>query len=149
MKFQSDSKIKGKEIIIERMFNAPAAKVWQAVTDKDHMKLWYFDLPEFKPEVGCTFQFSGGPDDRQYLHLCEVTEVIPGKKITYSWRYDGYEGNSFVSFELMAEGDKTKLRLTHEGLESFPKSNPDLAKKNFVAGWTDIIGNSLKGYLEK
>ena len=84
-----------------------------------------------------------------YLHLCKITEVIPGKKLTHSWRYDGYAGNSFVTFELFDEGSKTRVKLTHAGLETFPKENPDLARHNFEVGWTDIIGRSLKEFVEK
>lgn len=136
--------------VIERTYDAPIAKVWKAITDKNEMKQWYFDLAEFRPEVGFEFQFTGGPSpEKQYLHLCRITEVIPEKKLTHSWQYDGYEGNSFVTFELFDEGGKTRLKLTHAGLETFPKENPDLAKQNFVAGWTDIIGRSLKEFVEK
>lgn len=135
--------------VIERTYNAPVKKLWKAITDKNEMKKWYFDLKEFKPEVGFEFEFNGGPPEKIYRHLCKVTEVNPAKKITYSWRYDGYEGNSFVTWELFEEGNKTKLRLTHAGLETFPASNPDLAKENFAAGWTDIIGRSLKEYFDK
>ena len=135
--------------VIERTFNAPAARVWKAITDKDEMKNWYFDLKEFKAEAGFEFQFYGGPPERQYLHLCRVTEVIPGKKLTYSWRYDGYAGNSFVTFELFGEGERVRVALTHAGLETFPKENPDLAKKNFAEGWTDIIGRLLEEFVEK
>ncbi|OGC78710.1 MAG: ATPase [candidate division Zixibacteria bacterium RBG_16_50_21] len=135
-------------LVIERILNAPAASVWKALTDRDQMKQWYFDLAEFKPQAGFKFQFYGGTEEKQYLHLCKITEVIPGKKLAYSWRYDGHEGNSLVAFELFVEGDKTRLKLTHEGLETFPKSNPDLAKENFVQGWTSIIGTSLKEYVE-
>ena len=135
--------------IIERTYHASMDTVWQAITDKNKMKQWYFDLPEFKPEVGFEFSFTGGPPERAYRHLCKVTEVIAGKKLTYSWRYDGYEGNSFVTFELFPEGNNTRLKLTHKGLETFPASNPDFAKENFVAGWNDIVGKSLKEFLEK
>jgi uncharacterized protein YndB with AHSA1/START domain len=135
--------------IIEQAFNASTDRVWRAITDKEQMKQWYFDLKEFKPEVGFEFQFEGGTEEKSYLHLCKVTEVIPQKKLTYSWRYDGYEGISYVTFELFPEGDKTKLKLTHAGLETFPASNKDFAKENFVAGWTDIIGKNLGQYLEK
>ncbi len=77
--------------IIERTYNAPVAKVWLAITDKDQMKQWYFDIPSFKPEVGLEFQFTGGPDEGpHYVHLCRITEVIPYKKLTHSWRYEGY-----------------------------------------------------------
>ena len=141
--------MKAEPFVIERTFNAPVSKVWEAITDKSKMKQWYFDLAEFKPEVGFEFQFTGGNEGREYLHLCKIVEVIPEKKLRHSWRYDGYEGNSFVTFELFPEGDKTRLRLTHEGLETFPASIPDFAKENFVAGWTEIIGTLLKDFVEK
>ena len=141
--------MKTEPFVIERTYNAPIEKVWKAITDKDQMKKWYFDIEKFEPEVGFEFQFEGSNEDKIYLHLCKITEVIVGKKLTYSWRYAGYDGISFVTFELFAESDKTRLKLTHEGLETFPMSNKDFAKENFVAGWTEIIGTSLKDYVEK
>ena len=137
-------------LILERIFNAPVETAWKALTDKEQMKQWYFDLPEFKPEVGCEFRFTGGPEeDRQYLHVCKVTEVMPRKKLSYSWRYDGYEGISYLTFELFAEGSKTRLKLTHAGLESFPASNKDFARENFTEGWTYFMDKALKEFLEK
>ena len=135
--------------VIERTYSAPVNAVWLALTDKDKMKQWYFDLPEFKAAVGFEFQFYGGTEEKQYLHKCSITEVVPEKKLTYSWRYEGYEGVSFVTFELFAEGNTTRLKLTHEGLESFPSTNPDLAKENFAEGWKQIIGESLKTLVER
>jgi len=139
-----------KPVIVERTFSASAEIIWKAITDKDEMKKWYFDLKEFKPVAGFEFRFLGGKDENnQYLHICKITEVIPGKKLTYSWRFDKYEGISYVTFELIPEGEKTKVRLTHAGLETFRPVNPDFAKHNFQEGWTQIIGTSLKDYLEK
>ena len=136
-------------IIIERTFNAPLETLWKAITDKNEMKQWYFDLKEFKPEIGFEFQFFGGSDKKQYKHLCKVTEVVVGKKLSYSWHYEGYEGMSIVRFELLEEGAKTNVRLTHSGVDTFPKNEPDFARKSFEEGWTYIIGTSLKGYSEK
>ena len=139
-----------KPFEIERTFPVTPERLWNAITSPEEMRNWYFDLPGFKPEVGYRFEFMGGPPDGiQYRHLCEVTESVPGKKLSYSWRYDGYEGNSEVTWELFPEGDSTRLKLTHRGLETFPKSNPDLAAKNFAEGWTGIIGESLVAYLSK
>jgi uncharacterized protein YndB with AHSA1/START domain len=143
-----ETKKKRGAIVQEVVLNAPVAKVWKAITDKDDMKQWYFELESFKPEVGFEFQFYGGSEEKQYLHLCKITEVIPGRRLSYSWRYDGYPGNSFVIFELFPEGEKTKLRLTHEGVESFGTDNPDLAKENFMEGWKSIIGTSIKKFVE-
>jgi len=141
--------MENKPLVFERTFDAPVSNVWKAITDKDEMKKWYFDLKAFRPEVGFEFQFEGGKDpENPYTHLCKIIEVIPFKKLKHTWTYKGYEGVSFVTFELFEEGNKTKLRLTHEGLETFPKSNPDFAKENFKEGWTHIIHTSLKGYLE-
>ena len=140
--------MKNEPFVIERTYDAPADRVWEAITNKDKMKQWYFDLEEFKPEVGFEFQFFGGSKEKQYLHLCKITEVITGKKLTHTWKYDGYPGESFVTFELFAEGDKTRLKLTHAGLETFP-AEPDFARGNFEKGWTSIIGRSLREYLEK
>src|ERR1700761_5357943 len=127
--------------VIERTYNAPVDKVWRAITDKDEMKQWYFDLAEFKPEVEFEFTFTGGTEENKYLHLCKITDVVSGRKLTHSWKYDGYEGESFVTFELFGEGDKAKLKLTHAGLETFPP-NPDFARHNFEEGWNYIIFKS-------
>src|SRR5690349_2774333 len=116
--------MKNEPFVIERTFNAPVEKVWKAITDKDQMKKWYFDLAEFRPETGFEFSFEGGSEEKSYLHLCRVTEAVTNKKLAYSWRYDGYPGSSVVTFELFPEGDKTRLKLTHEGLETFPLNNP-------------------------
>jgi uncharacterized protein YndB with AHSA1/START domain len=141
--------MKTEPILIERTFNAPASIIWRALTEEEEMKKWYFDIPGFKPEVGYEFQFLAGPPEKEYLHLCKITEVIPERKISYSWRYEGYAGNSLVSFELIDEGIKTKLKLIHDGLETFPADNPDLDKKNFITGWTEFMDSGLKEYLEK
>ena len=44
-------------IIMERILDAPVAKVWKALTHVDQMREWYFALKEFKPEIGFEFDF--------------------------------------------------------------------------------------------
>jgi uncharacterized protein YndB with AHSA1/START domain len=135
-------------IIIVQVINAPIEKVWKAITDKDEMEKWYFNFSDFKLEPGFEFQFTGGTENKQYLHLCKITDIIPLERLSYSWRYEGYPGNTIVTFELRGEKDKTRLRLTHSGLETFPVDNPDFARHNFEAGWGDIIGTSLLNFVE-
>lgn len=141
--------MKEEPFVIERILNAPVEKVWNAITDKEQMKKWYFDIPDFKPEKDAEFQFSGGSEAKQYLHLCKIKEADINRKLSYSWLYQDYPGNSIVTFELFPEGDQTRIKLTHEGLETFPKNNPDFAKESFAGGWTYIIGSSLKEFVEK
>lgn len=136
-------------LIIEKLVNAPVQKVWQALTDKDQMKQWYFVLDDFKAEKGFEFSFPGqGSKGEQYIHLCKIIEVVPLKKLQYSWTYKDYEGYSEVSFELFEQGDKTLVKLTHTGLESFPKNNPDFGRDSFTVGWTELITKLLPGFVE-
>ncbi len=136
-------------VIVERTLNAPVKKVWEALTDNDQMRKWYFDISSFKPQLGFEFQFEGSSEQQTYVHLCKITEIVPEEKLQYSWRYANYPGNSLVTFELFPEGDdKTKIKLTHEGLESFPEGG-DFSKESFTNGWNHIIGKSLKDFVEK
>jgi len=135
---------KGEPYVIERTYNAPVAKVWTAITDPKAMSEWCFDLQDFKPEFGCEFSFLVEHEGRKYDHRCRVTEVVPGKKIAYTWRYEGYHGDSLVTFELFDEGAKTRLRLTHEGLDHFL---PKFERSDFNGGWTKLLGDELPKYL--
>jgi uncharacterized protein YndB with AHSA1/START domain len=135
--------------VIERTFNAPVEKVWEAITDKDQMKQWYFPMLEsFEPVVGFQTEFNVRFEGKDHIHIWKVTEVIPNKKISYEWRYGGFEGNSLVTFELFSEGNATRLRLTHAGLETFPPL-ADFARENFAKGWTELIGSLLKAFVEQ
>jgi uncharacterized protein YndB with AHSA1/START domain len=134
-------------IVVEKVVNAPVSRVWKAITDKKQMKEWYFDIASFEPKVGFEFQFEGGNEGQKYVHLCKITEVVENKKLQHTWRFKGYEGASVVTWELTDMGGKTKVKLTHAGVETFSPI-PDFAKKNFEAGWSEIVGTLLPKYVE-
>jgi uncharacterized protein YndB with AHSA1/START domain len=139
--------MKDEPFVIERIYQVPLEHVWKAITDPKQMKEWYFDIPDFRPQVGCEFSFTGtDTEGMAWIHLCTVTEVIPFSKIAYTWRYKDHEGNSLVVWELFAEENGTRLKLTHSGLESFPALK-SLAKENFAMGWGEIIGGLLPAFL--
>jgi uncharacterized protein YndB with AHSA1/START domain len=138
---------KNEPLVMERTFDAPVARVWKAITNKEEIKQWSFDIAEFKAAVGFEFHFEAKKDDVTYVHLCKVMEVVLQKRLAYTWRYEGFPGDSLVTFELFAEGKKTRVKLTHTGLETF--QGTDFARGNFAQGWTMIIGTNLKQYVEK
>ena len=39
--------------------NAPLDKVWNAITNKEQMKNWYFDVPDFEPKLATILVFMG------------------------------------------------------------------------------------------
>ena len=140
-------RIENLPLVVERSFDAPVAKVWQALTDVEAMRHWFFELKEFRPVVGFEFGFSVEHEGTTFVHRCRVTEAVPQQRLAYTWRYEGHAGDSLVTLELFAEGQGTRVTLTHTGLETFPKT-PQFRRANFSRGWTALIGSSLKEFLE-
>jgi uncharacterized protein YndB with AHSA1/START domain len=135
--------------VLERVFDAPADRVWQALTNKEEIRNWSFDIAEFEPEEGFDFTFYGFKEGKRFVHLCRITEVVPGKKLAYSWRYENVRGVSYVTWELFPEGGKTRLRLTHEGLENLAHAGEPWARHNFEAGWAAIFDKGLRSWFRE
>ncbi len=134
-----------KPIIVEQTFDRLLKDVWEAITVLDKMKKWFFNnIPSFEPVVGFKTRFVIQVEDRIFPHLWELTEVEPMKKITYDWRYEGYPGSSFVVFELIEEGNQTKLRLTYTVVENFPDNFPEFTRESGIEGWSYFIKKNLK-----
>ncbi|UCC43272.1 MAG: SRPBCC domain-containing protein [Candidatus Zixiibacteriota bacterium] len=137
-------------IVVEQTFNASIDTVWDSITQIDLMRQWYFEnIPDFKAEVGFETQFNVESQGRNFLHMWKVTEVVPGRKIAYDWKYDGYPGDSFVVFELFEHGDSAKLTLTVNVREDFPEDIPEFKRESCIGGWEFFIKQRLKGYLER
>lgn len=138
-----------KKVTITRVFDAPIDLVWKAITSGDLVKQWAPFFGNFKAEVGFETRFLLGPDEaHQYRHICRVTDVVEGKRLTYTWAYDKIEGDSRVTFELVADGEKTKLNFTHEIVKPFPEEDPNFELGSFEEGWTYILGE-LQKFVER
>lgn len=133
--------------VMEQVYNAPVQQVWQALTVTKQMAAWYFpQLKQFEPVVG--FEFAFVNDGSPYQKEWRVTKVVDGRLLAHNWAYKNYPGSSEVTFELFAERSKTRLKLSHTGLASFP-GDPHFARHRFEDGWKQILGRNLKDYLEK
>jgi uncharacterized protein YndB with AHSA1/START domain len=135
-------------IVIEKTFDHPVASVWKALITKEAIRTWSFEVDDFQPKVGFEYRFAGGTPERTYWHHCKVLEVVPGKKLCYSWQYEDVEGMTKVTWELFPAGERTRLVLTHEGVENLAHGGPDFASDNFNKGWT-AIANNIASYLAK
>lgn len=137
-------------IIVEQIFNSPIQVVWNALTQVEQMKQWFFpNIPSFKPEVGFQTKFDVESGNRKFTHLWKIVEVIPGRKITYHWSYKEYSGEGFVNFELFEKDAQTLLQLSNIGLESFPKDIPEFRRESCQSGWEYFIQGNLKDFLER
>lgn len=141
--------IKNQPVVTERTIPVTVERLWQALTDKEQLRQWFFNLDDFKPEVGFRFRFPGtGHKGEQYMHICEITDVVPLHRLQFSWRYDAHPGYSIVNIELGEKDNQSWIRLSHHGIETFPKG-PDFAAESFQGGWNEIIGKMLPDFLAK
>ncbi len=136
-------------VIVEQTFDTSIGNVWSAITNHPEMIRWFFEnIPAFEPVTGFQTSFDVISDDRVFPHIWQITEVIPLKKITYDWSYDGYSGRSVVEFELTDEEDRTRLTLTATVTEDFDDNIPEFRRDSCEAGWDYFIKGRLRGYLE-
>jgi len=136
-------------VVVEQDFGQSTSAVWNAITDVDEMRKWYFDnIPDFKAEVGFNTQFLVESGGRRFVHLWEVTEVETTSKVVYNWKFEGYPGDSCVSFEVSGDDESSRLRVTAEVQESFPQDIPEFTRESCVGGWTYFVQQRLKAYLD-
>lgn len=135
-------------IVVKQLFGSSIDKVWNAITKLDQMKKWYFPvITSFEPLVGFETRFVVQIEDRVFPHLWKVIEVIPQKRISYQWKFEGYPGTGVSTFELTEESHQTGLKLTFTTLENFPQDIPEFKRESGVAGWNYLIKDSLKEFL--
>lgn len=137
-------------ITVQYKINAPAKKVWKALTDKDEMKSWYFDIQDFELTTGKIFNFYEPGGENKYHHQGEILEIIPNQKLRHTWSYPDFsDQRTTVTWELLSEEDGTSVKLIHEGIENFKDLGEGFSRENFTGGWNSIVGQSLKEYVEK
>lgn len=138
-------------IQIEQEFNANPQQLWKAITDPQEMRHWFFEnMPDFKPEVGFKTQFNVEAPSRDFMHLWEVVEVIPNKKLVCKWEYEGLEGQSLVTYTVTPHDDASSiLTVTTDVKEDFDDDIPEFQRNSCIEGWTFFIKERLKAYLDR
>lgn len=143
------SVMENQPLILERMAGSSVEKIWQALTDIQKLRQWFFPMMEnFEPKVGFETAFDVHHNGNVYPHLIQVVEAVPNQTIAYTWRYGGYPGNSIVKFGIETVDHQSKITLTHIVTESFEAEKyPGFSEENFKQGWTHFI-ESLQKFVE-
>src|ERR1700710_2737083 len=125
--------------------------VWDYLTRPELMSQWL--MPNnFEPVIGHDFQFNTKPIpglNLDGIFYCRVMEIVPFKKLSYSWR--GGPGNGQTSFDtvvnwaLVPKDGGTELQLVHRGFEG--DHNIPLYE-GMTKGWIDNMNKILKSLNE-
>lgn len=139
-----------RPIVVEQTFSVPPDVVWQAITDPDLMRQWYFEqIEEFHPEVGFETGFDIAVGDRIFRHRWQVTEVAPGTSITYSWRYEGFPGLGSTEWKISEADEGSRLVMISTGIETFSHDIPEFTRERGEAGWEYFIRHRLPEFLNR
>ena len=110
-----------KSINHRLFFNQAPSEVWEYLTRSELIELWLMKN-DFQPIVGHEFQFRHNPlPDFNFNGIvnCKVLEIVPLKKLSYSWKGEGTDGNisldSIVVWTLQEKDGGTELQIMHTG----------------------------------
>jgi uncharacterized protein YndB with AHSA1/START domain len=144
--------------IIERetVINAPVERVWELITQAEHLGRWFGDAGaeiDLRPGGAMALRWT------EYGTTCgRVVAVEPHTRFSYRWAPfkdpsgdEPGEGNStLVEFTLQPEGDGTRLRVVESGFASLATSDAQ-RQQNLTGnteGWEFETGE-LRAYAEK
>jgi uncharacterized protein YndB with AHSA1/START domain len=115
----------GRVIRISREYDAPRALVWKALTDPDHIGVWWGPA-EFKTTTksidvrpgGSWVYTMHGPDGRDYPNAMTFHEVVPQERLAYRHGTSETENaeqdfSAVVTLEDLG-GGRTRVTLTSE-----------------------------------
>ena len=144
-----------REIVIERVVNAPRELVWDAFTDPEQVVKWWgptgftttIEIMDVRPG-GTWKHVMHGPDGTDYPNKSTFDEVTKPERIAYS-HSGGTKGGPGATFQASwtfeAQGNKTKLT----GRMAFPTAE---ARDQVVKFYNAIEGghqtvNRLEAFL--
>lgn len=125
------------DVDLDEYLESPPQEVWKALTDPALLARWLMPN-DFEARVGKRFTFAPDcPTSWEGSVACEVLELVPGRRMVWSWQTKGMEHPSRVIFELSSSGTGTRLRLRHIGEADEP------IVRDLKGGWPGKVA-SLK-----
>lgn len=110
-------------------FPHPPEAVWEYLTKPDLMEQWLMKN-DFQPIIGYDFEFRTNPVpglDFDGIFYCKVLEIVPFKKLSYSWKCGPGGGkitvDSVVVWTLQPKDKGTELFLVHSGFSEIENFN--------------------------
>lgn len=156
----------GKDLVLERVLDAPRALVWKAWTTPEHIKKWWAPRPYQTPECEMDLRPGGkfytrmtGPDGFDSSGTGCFLEVVEGEKVVWTSALgEGYRPNeldpsdcggfpftAIVTLEETADG-KTRYRAV--AMHRNEADREAHAKMGFHEGWgtcADQLGEVAAG----
>ncbi|MEW6469472.1 MAG: SRPBCC family protein [Bacteroidota bacterium] len=128
---------------------APAEKVWQALTDPAQIRQYFFGTnAESDWKEGSAVTFTGEWQGKAYRDKGTILKAEPNRLLRYTyWSSlsgiaDKPENYVIITYELIPEEDGTLLTITQENVPD------EKMRKHAEENWEKVLHN-LKGLLER
>ncbi|MES2291763.1 MAG: SRPBCC family protein [Pseudomonadota bacterium] len=111
------------ELILTRVMDAPADKLFRCWTDPDLLKQWFAPKPYTTPVAEMDLRVGGAtnvvmksPDGQEMPNPGTILDVVPGRKLVFTDAYTGdwmpREGAPFMTAVITFEPEGGKTRYT-------------------------------------
>lgn len=139
------------EVYIQKKYNHPIQKVWDAITQKEQVEKWFMSVAAFDLKEGGEYHLTGKASDGWDGNLIgKVLEIDPPNKLVHTFKSNQIEFDTTVTWILKEQNDgSTLLTLTHKGVDKL--SNKEKIGKSVDSGWMSHLAqlsDLLNGYME-
>ena len=145
-------------VVSEIEISAPAARVFEALTDADQLGRWFSDAScpihrwEMDARLGGRYRYTTEKGTAvvngvsEFACHGEILEYDPPRVLVYTWFgnwHDDITRRTVVRWELTPTKTGTHVKVTHSGLATMP-----IARKDYSGGWPGVL-DMLKNFAEK
>lgn len=134
----------GQTLVIERTFQAPAKKVFDAWTNEEVMRRWFhgqhaWETPEAKVDLrlgGALRVVMRDPvKEADYGGGGHYTEIDPPNRLAFTWTWDSDDRETLIELDFEETDGATTVRLTHSRLRD------QESVVSHEGGWSNCLDN--------
>ncbi len=134
----------GHTLRIERTFQAPADRVFDAWTSEEVMRRWWHAEKGWEtPEAEVDLQLGGAvrvvmrdPESGdEFGGGGEYVEIDPPRRLAFTWVWDDESRRTLIEIDFHDRGDSTHVVFTHSNLIDIP------TLQGHEGGWTRAMDN--------
>lgn len=128
--------LESRVVSVARLLPAPPDRVYEAWLDPALVAEWMSPVghavASLDPRPGGRFRVVMIGEGREIEHVGQYEELVPGRRLVFTWNSPFTDGDSVVTVDLVPVGGGTEVRLRHERL---PKSQV----QPHAGGWLAML----------
>ena len=129
---------------IERSYQAPAARVFEAWTSEEVLRRWFHAEHDWEtPEAQVDLRVGGDVrivmrdphKDKEIGGGGRYTEIEPPNRLAFTWTWDGEDRQTLIELDFEEADGQTTVRMTHSGLRDHESA------RRHEYGWSNCLDN--------